>query len=441
MKNITLSILFLIVFTQTAISQETIGFSNPGETYHLENYRLPTWGYDLFYLDFDGSFSSINQFNDTEDRNMFGRVNPNYFFYRESEDLIIDARAQLPLQLNRSSSETAGGIESSASEFQTNLMLSGNGNYYLQDRIFATGQTVFDINTMRRTTDGDIQPEVFRREADSRFLISAGVGFGRVRNVTPVIRALRFNERLNALNAGALNDGQIQNMAGVFAKRTGYNRVFDRPNRLFWDEISNVAPGTLGNLSFYEAYYLSETLLESTGQRFEGWDAAGVLFVDHRRYSEEREQNGTTTLDIDGSESRYGVDLGGRFFHNLSLEQMISLRANLGIGMISYSDVDDSENLFQLGLELGHLYNITDRILLQSAISNNYERISIDDDSVTDRVFRINSTLTYFIENNVSVSANVSYRNEKIDFGNGDMSRSNFGINVSLRYYFLQSLF
>jgi len=441
MRNTLTLLLFLAIGLQTTSAQETIGFSDPDEVYHLENYRLPTWGYDLLYLDFDGAFSSINQFNDTRNRNTNGRLAPNYFYYRESEEMIINGRVSLPLNLSRSSTKTAADVESSQREFDLLLSAFADGKYYLDDLLFAAGQVEIDINSNRRTTDGDNQPELFRRQADTRLALGAGAGYGRVRNVTPVIRALRFNERLNALNAGSLNDGQLQDLASVFAQRTGYTRVFDRPNRHFWDAISNTAPNILGSMSMYDAYYLSETLMESTGQRFEGWDATAQIFVDHQRYSEKRETDGNTTLDDSWADTELGLNLAGRYFHNLSLEQMISVRANLGFGLyIPDDDEADNERLMLAGFEVGHLYNITDRILVQSALGTNVERFGSGDDSFTYRVFRINSSVTYFIEDNVNVFATISYRNEKEDFGNADRSRSDFGINVGLRYFFINTL-
>ncbi len=436
MRKIVILLLFLAVSLQTAAAQETIGFTNPDEVHHLLNYRLPTWGYDLLYLDFDGAFSSVNQFNDTRNRNTNGRLAPNYQYYRESEELIIYGRASLPLRLSSTSTKTANDVESSVREFDLVLSAAANGKYYLDDLLFATGQAEIDINTMRRTTDGDNQSERITREANSQFLISGGAGYGRVRNVTPVIRALRFNERLNALNAGSLNEGQIQDLASVFAQHTGYTRVFDRPNRHFWDAISNTAPDILGSMSMYDAYYLSETLMESTGQRYEGWDGSAQIFMRHYRFTNEVETDGTTTSESDGHDTQLGLNLGGRFFHNLSLEQMISVRANLGFGL-EIPDEGDNEQLLLAGFEFGHLYNITDRILVQSALGTNFERIGSGDDSSTYRVFRINSSVTYFIEDNVNVFATISYRNDN-DFA--DRSRSDFGINVGLRYYFINSL-
>lgn len=439
MKKIILIILLLAVGFHTAPAQETVGFSDPAATRHLDNYRLPTWDYSVLFLDFDGNFNSINQFNDAKDRTTFARVTPNYVFYRESEDMIIEGFADVPISLNRWFNEDPNGVERTDNTFQTRINGAGDAKYYLDDLLFASGRAQININANRRTTDGDNQQEVFRRTADSRFVIAAGAGYGRVRNVTPVIRALRFSERMNALGNGSLSDSQIQDVAGVFAKRNGYGWIYNRPNRHFWNDVSNAVPGLLDNLSFFDAYYLGDVLAEATGQRFEGWEAVAQAFVDHRRFSDKREVDGNTTLDMDQSHSQVGLNLGGRFFHNLSLEQMVSVRANLGFGMF-YPDQGDNEQLFLAGIELGHLYNITDRILVQSAIIVDYDRVGSGDDAISDRVFRINSGITYFIEDNINVNANIAYRSDKEDRGNFDRTRSDFGINVALRYFFLRNM-
>lgn len=441
MKKIFLAVLFLAVNTSAATAQETIGFSDPAATHHLNNYRLPSWQYNLFSLDFDGSYNTITQFNDAVNRNTFGRVAPTYRFYRESEEMIIEAFAELPLSTNRSFQEAPNGNESTDNTFQARINAAGDAKYYFDDLLFGLGQAGINVNTSRRTTDGDTQPEIFRRTADTQLQLAAGAGYGRVRNVTPVIRALRFNERLNALGAGNLTDGQIQDVAAIFTKRNGngYGMVYDRPDRHFWNDVGNAVPGFFDNLTFFDAYYLSEAMAEATGQRFQGWDVAALVFLDHRRFSEKRETDGTTTLDMDQSHSQIGLNLAGRFFHNLSLEQMISLRANLGIGSF-IPDEGDSESLFLAGIQLGHLYNITDRILVQSAITTDFERVGSGDDAFSERVLRISSALTYFIEDNLNVTATVAYRSDKEEMGNFDRTRSEFGFNVSLRYYFFRTM-
>ena len=439
MKKTLLVILLLAVGFHTAPAQETVGFSDPDAIRHLENYRLPTWDYSVLFLDFDGNFNSINQFNDAKDRTTFGRVAPAYRYYRESEAMIIEGFANVPLTMNRWFNEDPNGNERTDNNFGALLNGVGDAKYYLDDLLFALGHAEININTNRRTTDGDNQQEIFRRTADSRFMIAAGAGYGRVRDVTPVIRALRLNERLNAIGMGGLSDGQIQDVAGIFAKRNGYGWVYDRPNRHFWNDVGNVVPGMLDNFSFFDAYYLGDVLAEATGQRFEGWDAAAQAFVDHRRFSDKREVDGNTTLDMDQSHSQVGLNLAGRFFHNLSLEQMISVRANLGFGMF-YPDQGDSERLLLAGIELGNLYNITDRLLVQSAISINYDKVGSGDNAISDRIFRTSSAITYFIEDNIHVTANIAYRNDKEDRVNFDRTRSDFGINVSLRYFFLRGM-
>ena len=429
----------ILLSYQAIYGQESIGFTNPGQIYHLEDYRLPDWGYDLLYLDFEGSLSSSTNFNDSQSRSTFGSVSPAYRYYRESEEMIIDAWAFLPLEYRNSSFEDTNDNEQVDKRFRTNLSLGADGKYYFEDEFFAVGNTSLELNSMRTDFESDLQMDYFDRRVDSRIQLSLGSGIGRVRDVTPVIQALRFNERMDRLGIGDLSDQQLQQMAAIFSQRTGFSRVYDRPGRHFWDEISGVAPDQLHNLSFYDAYYLSETLIESTGRRYTGWDGMGMVFIDHQRYSEKREQNETTIRDDDESETRLGFRFSGRVFHNMSLEHMLSARANVGLGMASYSDRDDNERLFQGGFELGHLYNVTDRLLVQNIFANSIENVGSGDDRIDFRIFRFNSSATYYIEDHVALTANLSYVTERREIGNNAHTRNDFGLRVSLRYYFIRT--
>lgn len=170
--------MLLAVGFHTAPAQETVGFSDPAATRHLENYRLPTWEYNVLFLDFDGNFNSINHFNDAVDRTTFGRVAPAYRYYRESEAMIIEGFANVPLTMNRWFNEDPNGNERTDNNFGALLNGVGDAKYYLDDLLFALGHAEININTNRRTTDGDNQQEIFRRTADSRFMIAAGAGGG-----------------------------------------------------------------------------------------------------------------------------------------------------------------------------------------------------------------------------------------------------------------------
>lgn len=438
MKIMITILLFLTLGLQPLIAQESIGFTDPDEVHHLLDYRLPSWGFERLFLDFNGSYNSTNHFDDRKDQVTTGRLAPSYHYYRESEDIIIDGRVTLPLNLTNRTGTNFAEVETVTRDVDVLLTAIGDGKYYLDEQLFATGQADIRINTFRTTTDIDGQRDRLNKTGDFNIMLSAGAGYGRVRNVTPVIRALRFNERLNALNSGSLDRDQIQNLAAVFAQRGGYTRIFDRPNKHFWDAISGVAPNQLGSMSLYDAFYLSETLTEAAGQRFEGWDATAQLFVDYQKFTEER-QVGDSTTEFDDSQTRLGLNLAGRYYQNLSLTQMISVRANLGIGF-DLSDDDDTDQLLLGGIELGHLYNITDRILVQSALSINFEQISGDDDSISRSLLLLNSDVNYFVEDNMNLFVTFSYRKDGESFGENDRSRTNFGINAGIRYYFITSL-
>jgi Tat protein secretion system quality control protein TatD with DNase activity len=67
--------------------------------------------------------------------------------------------------------------------------------------------------------------------------VGAGIGIGRSRDVTPLIRAQRLSERLEALGRPPLSAHQVQQVAQVLAREEGYRIVFDRPDRSFWRDV------------------------------------------------------------------------------------------------------------------------------------------------------------------------------------------------------------
>lgn len=124
---------------QTSAAQETVGFTNPDATYHLDNYRLPTWGYDLMSLDFGGSYFSWDRTDNVRNRFIEGTLTPEYLYYRESEESILNIKASLPQALDRQTTETPEGAETTSTEFSTTFDLSGDAKYYLRQQMFAVG--------------------------------------------------------------------------------------------------------------------------------------------------------------------------------------------------------------------------------------------------------------------------------------------------------------
>lgn len=55
-----------------------------------------------------------------------------------------------------------------------------------------------------------------------KLYLEGGFGLGKVRNVTPVIRALRFKKRFNSIGKGTMDRQEVEALARVMAKNPGY---------------------------------------------------------------------------------------------------------------------------------------------------------------------------------------------------------------------------
>ncbi|MDX1637139.1 MAG: hypothetical protein R3281_04155 [Balneolaceae bacterium] len=109
-------------------------------------------------------------------------------------------------------------------QYQTNdLFLLGGGNAQLEYFRNHTRETANDLIF-------DEQTMIYREIAVSPQI---GIGYGRVRNVTPVIRAVRLDERLSVIEPGTrLNRENLLNAAEHFIKYPGYLARYDWPKKI-----------------------------------------------------------------------------------------------------------------------------------------------------------------------------------------------------------------
>ena len=75
----------------------------------------------------------------------------------------------------------------------------------------------------------------FLKKDLQRYRIEIGLGYGKIRNVTPLVQAARFQNRLmvlNKLNTG-FNEKTMLALARQFSKSNAYNTVYERPAKYF----------------------------------------------------------------------------------------------------------------------------------------------------------------------------------------------------------------
>jgi len=280
MRQLPTVLLLGFLLPGLAAAQSTVGFSDPDELTALLEYRLPDWGWQTWDLagQFSGAGSSHRYDGDadleseTARNDNDARLNTRFDLWRESERRDL----RLGLELGGSWSRSYAGVDDEVSRDRS---LSGyysvSGEIDLRPSggawsVAASALAMGDYRENRwEHRSEDSQDENVEIASGHGHLASLGIGLGRIRDVTPLVRAERLNERLVALGRPRLAPAAIQHVAEVLAREYGYRRVFDRPERRFWSDVLEPLIGG-EPLSVAEVFYLTDVMQENLGTRWQG---------------------------------------------------------------------------------------------------------------------------------------------------------------------------
>jgi hypothetical protein len=138
--------------------------------------------------------------------------------------------------------------------------------------------------------------------------LSAGVGLGRVRDVTPVYQAQVMEDRLRRTGAlsRALTPGARYRLASLLATRGGPGYAHQRPDKYFWEALERVLrdDGALerGTLDGYSAHRVLEPVVPA-GKVFRraGWFAGPAVAVGTLRTHRSLEEASSYVLVVGGT--------------------------------------------------------------------------------------------------------------------------------------------
>lgn len=328
----------------------SVGFADPADLDALLGYRLPDWGWRTwtFAGTLHGAGSARDRVGvaDAHQLSYMTNLLTATTWYRESEPRTWEVSADLRGDWNR----TRGGSDLWTRALHGRYEVSARLEQYLvDDRWFVglDGWAAGSYEDRRNERPGDAPDHVLIRRGHDH---TAGIraGWGRIRDVTPLVRAQRLAERLVALGRPRPAAAQIQAAARVLAQENGYQRVYARPDRRLWDRI--LAPLTGGEpLSVAEVFYLREVMVEDLGMRRQGSQVAGV--IDWR-------QDGLTENVV----TRPGLGLQAETWRNLSLTLQLSATARATWSWVNQPDPDFDTRTFEVQASSGLRWNVIDRI-------------------------------------------------------------------------------
>jgi hypothetical protein len=444
MKKLLLLLSVSVLFSSASFAQESVGFSDSDNVQPLLDYRLPAWGYSNLFWDFSFNSSLQGITRDDESRSITdldANLSPTYHRFYESEDRVSSRSFSPGINYSRVNNPSFAQDDNLNRNLQFTLNGSVNERFYLdrQDLFIVGGFGGFLLQNHSKQlqrTSGDVVVDLDRITRSLNSYISGGIGYGRIRNVNPMIRSLRLNERLKELNSGEqLNIDDLRKASEQFTRVNGYNQVYDRPEKYFWGDMDSEISTQLMELNPFDLFYLTDVLSETIGQRLEGWEVVARVNLIHLVSYSKNENNitGAETSQLNRS-TLLNPALFGRWYKNLDLKNQVGLRADFSYNQDLSSDNDLS--YYVLGARAEWLHTITDRFLAQPYIS--YQR-RINDLNFSD--LSAGSSFNYFVENNLSIFSTLQYSHIRGESASFTETRNRFIFNAGVRYYIRRGLF
>ncbi|RJP67416.1 MAG: hypothetical protein C4539_10195 [Ignavibacteriales bacterium] len=315
--------------------------------------------------------------------------------------------------------------------FDLNMDVIGNyRNYFTSGDLFYSVGT--DLNA--RITDtkiDDRQGKTFNGTKTQDYYFTMGIGWGRLRNVTPVVSAIRFQERLKQINLlnNDLNTNTIESLAEQFSRQSYYSRVYNRDAKYFWQDIEKTLYEngvSLSGLNMYGSNYLMESLNEIRFSRYEGIIGGVNLQLNY--------ENNFNSEFSRISEQFFGLaNAFAEYSHQMNLNSQLRSRLSLSGGP-SITKNSEVKQKYLLEAFVGYYYELTDRIVTSATdnLSLSFKNHARQDKSLSNT---INLNVNYFIEDHLSLTASYSfYYNEGKYSEQKTVNNENY-VSLGLTYF------
>lgn len=428
------TVLLAVTCALPAISQTSIGFSEPDDISNLLDYRLPKWGYHIWDADFGlgGNGRDMSRAGVSQIANRFStNLGTNYNYNRESEQKIYGFGGGVSGRYQHSH-QGESTRETSTHSLDGSYNLNGSIKQYLGEGPFSVlaGLDAGRFYSENKTSSqiNGIFNEVDQYYRSSHHAYDVGIGVGRQRNVVPLIRAERLSERLATLGRGRLAPFQVQKVAAVLAQEYGYRRVFDRYDRHFWTEVIEPMLADAAPLTTFEIFYLTDVMNEDVGLRFQGWQVSAQFEY----------RDGSSDGPYPEVKSRFRSPMAAlSWYHNLTLNTQLHFAGTWRYTFDNWAD--RSGEYGRLDVRLGHLWNLADRHLLENVIMLGGDSNIREDTRYRQINYRLNLT-TYF-EDRLSLETQLGahYTWQRVD---GDILDGwSWEYGIFLRYHLDRVLF
>ena len=464
MRAFILSLAVLMINTVAFGQAEIDGLINQkkeidsSKVYLMHDYRLPDWGYDNLYLDISGNWEGSDRSGNnktTQESYKSIQLSPAYRYFIESEDNQFDFESAFYSSLRNNTRETdlpSSYSKSDQTQGDVIFQTSGGWHRYLNNQWFLK---LYTKDSFRYYEQQNETTNTLRETSESGYInreyqvsLRLGPGYGRVRKITPVIRALRFNERMKDLSLGSgISDEDLKELAAFFTKRESYLSSYDRSNKYLYHQFPQGVLSQLDNLSPWGVMYLHDTWSEVIGERLEGFEISGGMSINY----EKKDHSGNAYSSSDMELMQLGLYFEQAYYHNPSYTYQFGITSRALLSKVM-NDESAYESIGSLSLTYLNLWNVMDKLLMNWNLGYQTDFFSGD---LWERVDCLKSNLSfqYFIENNLSFDTQLSYKyfynwpeevwiNVKDYYHVSDYQKEHeWRIVFNLRYYLKRGIF
>ena len=423
MKTSVILIIIVFFFSIVKTEAQTYGLDNTDPAVFTK-FRIPSTDLRSLWLNSNLHFNStkniyshtLTPFSDylsNDYRSDFQySLSPQYLLLHESEDMYFSISANLNGSYvhnyySNENNQSSISNKSKQKDYSAIINLSINLNDYINsgDFFYSVGSSISvnmrqsKLDIISGSTSGN-----YRNSKSQNYSVSLGIGFGKLRNVTPVVAAIRFQERMKQLGLinNNLSNNTIEDLAIQFFQQPYYDDIYSRPEKYFWKGIDDVLAKdkvSLQGLNMYAGSYLRESLNEVRFFRQEGLIAGLNLQL---KYSNIYEYPLIIMEDL-----TLGFNPYFTFSHQLNLNSQFNFSASFTGGPVISKHSSTRQN-YAITVLAGYKYELTDRMVC--TIDNNFG-YNISNSFIQNKAWSddLSIDLSYFIEDNLVASASYSW--------------------------------
>ncbi len=452
--KLSIAFLLLALCISGTLSAQTYGLDNADPALFTK-FRVPETSLNALSLGsslsfYSGKYSSSNVGASNSlsySRSFSSWLEPGYFFLKESDNMYLSVSANLsgnyanyywqgegpgdpPNNYNKNYSD---GFNLGAGETYRNYAAGGEEFCSVGSNIQLNINESYNDNRASDTT----RYKIYSATKHQNYVISLGFGWGKMRNVTSVVSAIRFQEILKQLNLlnHDLSENTIEDLAQQFYRQGYYSDVHVRPDKYFWGDVQTTLAKdgvSLKGLNQYADSYIREVPGELRFMRNEG--LVGGLNVQMNYLNNYYSQN-----PVPNRIAEQFFALGNVYVnlsHQLDLNSQYYLNASLSGGPNLVKDSPVKQQ-YEVTASIGYAYELTDRLVVSAneGFDVLFANASAQRKTLTDN---LNVAANYFVEDNISLSGSYSWNyvdNKNLNYVGYDGTQNNNSVQVGVTYY------